>query len=182
MRKEIYKVKCPQHSVFGDPMYFERFRGNELNRLTVDYRPSKYFDTARLVLKEEPNRELSEYMNRSITLYAAPRQTIDVYACEQIYTFQKISAKNIGVDTARYYLNIDGREAEIKTGGDGWWGRFEEYYREAGKDRLSDAVVLTIAMPEEYDFEGMKHLAGYFFGNLQPILSKKQQKKEKPTR
>ena len=94
MRKEIYKVKCPQHIVFGDPMYFERFRGNELNRLTVDYRPSKYFDTARLVLKEEPNRELSEYMNRSITLYAAPRQTIDVYACEQIYTFQKISAKN----------------------------------------------------------------------------------------
>ena len=86
MRKEIYKVKCPQHIVFGDPMYFERFRGNELNRLTVDYRPSKYFDTARLVLKEEPNRELSEYMNRSITLYAAPRQTIDVYACEQIYT------------------------------------------------------------------------------------------------
>ena len=35
MRKEIYKVKCPQHIVFGDPMYFERFRGNELNRLTV---------------------------------------------------------------------------------------------------------------------------------------------------
>ncbi len=42
MRKEIYKVKCPQHIVFGDPMYFERFRGNELNRLTVDYRPSKW--------------------------------------------------------------------------------------------------------------------------------------------
>ena len=92
MRKEIYKVKCPQHIVFGDPMYFERFRGNELNRLTVDYRPSKYFDAARLVLKEEPNHELSEYVNRSITLYAAPRQTIEVYAGEQIYTFQK----NIG--------------------------------------------------------------------------------------
>ena len=55
MRKEIYKVKCPQHIVFGDPMYFERFRGNELNRLTVDYRPSKYFDTARLVLKRTVN-------------------------------------------------------------------------------------------------------------------------------
>lgn len=94
MRKEIYKVKCPQHLVFGDPMYFERFRGNELNRLTVDYRPSKYFDTARLVLKEEPNRELSEYMNRSITLYAAPRHTIEVYAGEQnIYIPKNISKK-----------------------------------------------------------------------------------------
>ena len=182
MRKEIYKVKCPQHIVFGDPMYFERFRGNELNRLTVDYRPSKYFDAARLVLKEEPNHELSEYVNRSITLYAAPRRTIEVYAGEQIYTFQKISAKNIGVDTATYYLNIDGRKAEIKTGGDGWWGRFEEYYREAGKDRLSDAVVLTIAMPEEYDFEGMKELAGYFFEDLQPISPQKQQKREMPAR
>ncbi len=68
-----------------------------------------------------------------MTLYLAPRQTIDIYADEKIYAFQKIDGRMIGVDTARYYFSIDGRDDEIKTGADGWWGSFEEYYRENGK-------------------------------------------------
>lgn len=47
MRKEIYKVKSPKRIVFGDPLYFEEYKGDELKRLTVDYKPSEYFDTAR---------------------------------------------------------------------------------------------------------------------------------------
>lgn len=39
MRKEIYKIKNPKHIVFGDPLYFEDFKGAELKRLTVDYKP-----------------------------------------------------------------------------------------------------------------------------------------------
>ena len=182
MRKEIYKIKIPKRIVFGDPLYFEEYKGAELKRLTVDYKPAKQFDAARLVLEEEQNKELPEYMNRSMTLYLAPHQTIDVYAGGQMYASQKIAEKDIGVDTARYYLNIDGRDDEIKTGGDGWWGRFEEYYRQIGRGRLSDAVVLTIAIPEEYDFEGMKELAGYFFEDLQLISLQKQKKKEGPAR
>ena len=104
MRQEIYKVKNPKRIVFGDPLYFEEFKGAELKRLTVDYRPPKHFDAARLVLEEEPNEELPKYMNRSITLYLAPHQTIDVYTSGQIYASQKIAKKDIGVDTARYYL------------------------------------------------------------------------------
>ena len=38
MRKEIYKIKSPKHIVFGDPLYFEEFKGAELKRLTVDYK------------------------------------------------------------------------------------------------------------------------------------------------
>lgn len=182
MRKEIYKVKNPKRIVFGDPLYFEEFKGAELKRLTVDYKSPKHFDATRLVLEEEPNEELPKYMNRSITLYLAPHQTIDVYTSGQIYASQKIAEKDIGVDTARYYLNIDGRDDEIQTGGDGWWGRFEEYYRENGKGRISDAAVLTVAIPEEYSFEGMKELAGYFFEDMQPDVPKKQKKKEGPTR
>ncbi len=182
MRKEIYKIKSPKHIVFGDPLYFEEFKETELKRLTVDYKTSKHFDAARLVLLEKPNEEYPEYTDRTMTLYLAPSQTIDVYAEEKIYASQKIEEKSIGVDTARYYLSIDGRDDEIKTGGDGWWGSFEEYYRQAGKDRLSDAVVLTIAMPEEYDFKGMKQLAGYFFEDMQLIAPKKQKKKEEPSR
>lgn len=57
MRKEIYKIKNPKHIVFGDPLYFEDFKGAELKRLTVDYKPPKSFDAARLVLLEKPNEK-----------------------------------------------------------------------------------------------------------------------------
>lgn len=167
MRKEIYKVRRPKHIVFGDPLYFKEFEGDELKRLTVDYSPPEAFDAARLVLQEEPDKELPEYMDRWMTLYMAPRQAIDIYVSERLYASQKIAEKGLGVDTARYYLNVDGRGGEIHTGGDGWWGRFEEYYRETEKARHSDAAILTIAIPEEYDFEGMKELAAYFFEGME---------------
>lgn len=76
MRKEIYKIKNPKHIVFGDPLYFEDFKGAELKRLTVDYKPPKSFDAARLVLLEKPNEKYPEYTDRTMTLYLAPRQTI----------------------------------------------------------------------------------------------------------
>ena len=164
MRKEIYKIKNPKHIVFGDPLYFEDFKGAELKRLTVDYKTPKSFDAARLVLLEKPNEKYPEYTDRTMTLYLALRQAIDVYVDEKIYASQKIDGKSIGVDTARYYLSIDGRDDIIRTGADGWWGSFEEYYRENGKGRISDAVGLTVAIPDEQDFNWMKQMAGYFFG------------------
>ncbi len=121
-------------------------------------------------------------MEHSITLYLAPRQTMETYLKGMIFTSQKVAQKDIGVDTARYYFNVDGRDDEIKTEGDGWWGCFEEYYRQNGKDRISDAVILTVAIPEDYDFEGMKQLAGYFFGDMQPDVPQKQKKKDAPDR
>ena len=82
-----------------------------------------------------------------------------------------------GVDTARYYLSIDGRDDIIRTGADGWWGSFEEYYRENGKGRISNAVVLTVAIPEEQDFNWMKQMAGYFFEGMQPVTPKNDKRK-----
>ena len=36
MRKETYKIKCPKHIVFGDPLYFEEYKGERLKKLVVD--------------------------------------------------------------------------------------------------------------------------------------------------
>ena len=60
----------------------------------MDYKASKHFDAARLVLEEEPNGELLEYMNLSMTLYLAPHQTIDIYAGGQMCVSQKISIRS----------------------------------------------------------------------------------------
>ena len=51
MRKETYKIKCPKHIVFGDPLYFEEYKGELLKKLVVDYEVPAKFDTARLVLE-----------------------------------------------------------------------------------------------------------------------------------
>ena len=115
MRKEIYKVKCPRHIIFGDPTYFREYKGAKLKKLTVDYKPPKDFDAARLVLEERPNKEFPEYINRTMTLYLAPSQTIKTYLEGMMYSSQEIAEKGIGVDTARYYFSVDGRDDELFT-------------------------------------------------------------------
>lgn len=37
MRKKIFSVKCPEHILFGDPLYFEEYSGKRLESLVVDY-------------------------------------------------------------------------------------------------------------------------------------------------
>ena len=182
MRKEVYKVLCPKHIMFGAPSYFEDFKGAQRKKLTVDYRPPKHFDCARLVLKEEENQEYPEYIERSMTLYLSPHDEIETYTEGMKYRSQELAEKMIGVDRCCYYLKVDDQEAAITTTGDGWWGNFDELYRRDGKTRISDCVMIEIAMPEDQDFNDMKRMAEYFFKDMEPLIPKKQKKKEAPTR
>lgn len=121
MRKETYSVKCPQRFVFGDPYYFTRFEGEKLRSLIVDYRPPQGFE-ARIVLEENILEEYPDFMKRTMTLYTAPAHTIQTYADGMMYKGQDTSIKEIGVDTACYLIEVDGRSETLKTGGDGYWG------------------------------------------------------------
>lgn len=68
MRKETYKIKCPKHIVFGDPLYFEEYKGERLKKLVVDYEVPAKFDTARLVLEEKPFEKCPDMMHRMKTI------------------------------------------------------------------------------------------------------------------
>lgn len=87
--KEIYKIKRPDHVVFGDPLYFEQFKGARLKKLVADYHVLTKFDTARLVLEEKPFSNCPDMMNRTMTLYFAPEKHMDVYLSEQMYEGQE---------------------------------------------------------------------------------------------
>lgn len=78
MIKEIYSVKCPKRFVFGDPFYFEDFKGEKLASLIADYRPPQGF-AARLVLMEDKMEDYPDFMDRTMTLYMAPEETIQTY-------------------------------------------------------------------------------------------------------
>ena len=85
----------------------------------------------------------------------------------------------IGVDRCCYYLKVDDQEAAITTTGDGWWGNFDELYRRDGKNRISDCVMIEIAMPEDQDFNDMKRMAEYFFKDMELSYPKSKRKRKR---
>lgn len=166
MREEVYQIRRPGHIMFGDPLCLED--KEHFKNVLVDYQPEKYFD-ARLILKEEPCPEDSSFTLLSMNLYLAPRKYMDTYMKNMLYKGQKTEEKGIAVDTARYHIEVDDQYLNVRTGGDGWWGNYTEFYREIDGRKISDAVIITAWVPEEEGFEGMKQMAGYLFGDLHPV-------------
>lgn len=172
VKKEIYVVDCPTHIRFGDPMYFERFEGQKLERLVVDCKVPKNF-VARVVLREQPIEGLPREMLDTMTLYMAPERTISTYMDGYCYKGQEVEQKEIGVDTVTYLFEADGRYEEFNTEGDGYWGESREFSRIRDGRSIIDAAVITVCMPETRGFEDMRRLVHYFFQGAQ-LLEKGQ--------
>lgn len=166
VKKEIYVVDCPTHIRFGDPMYFERFEGQKLDRLVVNCKVPKNF-VARVVLQEQPIEDLPGEMLNTMTLYMAPERTISTYMDGYCYKGQEVEQKEIGVDTVTYLFEADGRYEEFNTEGDGYWGESREFSRIRDGRSIIDAVVITVCMPETRGFEDMRRLVHYFFQGAQ---------------
>lgn len=172
VKKEVYVVDCPTHIRFGDPMYFERFEGQKLDRLVVDCKVPKNF-VARVVLQEQPIEGLPGEMLDTMTLYMAPERTISTYMDGYCYKGQEVEQKEIGVDTVTYLFEADGRYEEFNTEGDGYWGESREFSRIRDGRSIIDAAVITVCMPETRGFEDMRRLVHYFFQGAQ-LLEKGQ--------
>ena len=180
MRKETYKIPCPKHIVFGDPLYFEQFKGRKLQSLVVDYQPPEHFE-ARLVLQERESKEVEGFMERNMELFLAPAKAMETYLDGMMYNSQKAKEKAIGVDTASYLLSIDDRSDEIHTGSDGYWGSTIELYRNVGGKRISDAMLISVICPDDTDFDGMRKMASYFSPDMQQVDKAEKKKKRGDT-
>ena len=156
--KEIYKVQTPKRIVFGDPLYFEEFSGARLEQLVVDVQPPEAFG-ARVVLREFSAAEAPDTLIRTMEVYLAPEEDMDIYLRGMKYELQECIEKEIGVDTARYYLQVDDREDILHTGGDGYWGSYEELSRNTRDGRMVEAAILTVIWPEYESMESMRQHA-----------------------
>ncbi|MDD3278654.1 MAG: hypothetical protein PHG16_07185 [Lachnospiraceae bacterium] len=182
MREESYEVKCPRHIVFGDPLYFEEFKGERLKELVVNFKPPQYFKTG-VILKEEEVPECPGFTLRTMSIYLAPKETLGTYLSGKMYEGQQIQQKEIGVDSACYIISVDGREEDIKTGGDGYWGDMQTFYHLHDQRKVKDAVILTVVIPDFVDFKDMQKWVNYFFEDVQLLKeNKKEQKKDVPER
>lgn len=110
MRKEVYRVRRPTHIKFGDPWYYKQYQGDELKRLIVDCQPPPELNDARIVLREQSNQISPEYIEYIMTIYYASSAYIHTYTSDMVYPSQKSKDKPISVDTARYVLEVDGRQ------------------------------------------------------------------------
>ena len=78
--------------------------------------------------------------------------------------FIKFSAFLVGkrVELEKH-MNIDGKEEEISTRADGYWGDCQEFsHTHKGKETL-DAVIITVFMPEFENLSDMRGRMHYFF-------------------
>lgn len=166
--RETYKVKCPSYIKWGDPLYFKQYKGEKLEKLILNLQPPNRFD-ARLVLQEERCKEFPSYMIRTMALYMAPEQTIEIYMQQMMYEGQEQTVKNIGVDSACYHLKTDGYSEDIRTGGDGYWGDYQEFFRTIHGNKYLDAAIVTILMPDYMTMEDVRGFAKRFFENMTQI-------------
>ena len=113
MREEIYQIRRPEHILFGDPLYLDNKK--RFKNVLIDYQPEKCFDV-RLVLKEEPDPQDARFILKYMDLYFAPPQDLKIYMNNRIYQGQQSKSKGVAVDTARYHIEVDERELDIRTG------------------------------------------------------------------
>lgn len=168
--KETYKVKLPKHIKIGDPSYFENFTDNELERLTVDFDTPKHFNDARVTIESEPSEEFPNLTLLNMTIYLAPKSTMHTYLDGMMYKSQKSEEKDIGVDTARYLLEVDGKSDTIYTGADGWWGSYQELCREINFKTYVDAIIINLGFPDDFDdMDSMRERLMYFFEDVEQV-------------
>jgi len=168
--KETYSVKPPKHIEIGDPWYFKMFKGDELDRLTVRKYIEPFYDACRITLEETPCEEMPELMLLDMTIYIAPKERIDTYLGGMMYKGQLIDEKDIGVDTARYDVRINGKNNTIYTGADGAWGSYTEYYLEHKGMRGVDCMIINLGFSSDFDtMESMREHLRYFFDDVQQI-------------
>lgn len=168
--KETYKVKVPKHIKVGDPWYFKQYSGDKLERLTVDKDIPSQLTEARVTLEAVPCDDMPQITLLDMTLYIGHKYTIDTYLCGQMYPIQEIIPKEIGVDTARYELAIDGNSETVYTGADGGWGRYSELKLKMGNNKLFEGIILQLGFSSDFDsMESMRNRLHEMFEDVEQI-------------
>lgn len=168
MRKEAYQIKCPEHLVIDDPWYFEKTEPKRLKDLVIDVQPQEEFAAALSIQETDCNECVTN-------IVFAFEEEIDTYLDERMYEGQKEIIKKLPVDTARYFIEVDGRSAMIHTHEDGYWGQQSALYSEAKDGKYLDAYMITISTPQDMKFEDVKQVMGTVFEDMKLIPEKEKE-------
>ncbi len=178
LRKEVFKIKCPKRITIGDPYYFEIESPARLKELVADYKPPHFYE-GKIILTESEMLDLSEGKFNSVEIYMAPKETMETYIRGYMYEGQEVVQKPIGVDTAKYFMEIDGRRESFHTGADGYWGDVYEYRHIERQKVQVDGVLVVMTMPDYMSYENVKNTMNYLFEDMRSIQQEQTVKKPK---
>lgn len=177
LKRKNYEVDMIKNLQFGDPMYYEDYADDKkrLNSLISNIKLKKE-------LKERFNCYLSliqsqdhdddcdmDFDSLELRICLAPKEHFATYLNDMQYASQKTKVKEIGVDSASYILEIDGKYDKFSTEADGYWGCESTFYRTIDRKKYVDAIMICISMPEDIDMDNLDKYVDYYFSNKKEI-------------
>lgn len=166
--KEIQTtIPMPRTMTIGDPSYFEEFKNDPKRLAELVYqrgfkRPS-WKAAVKLVQTEESfdlGGEPHAYPLYSLLVACAPTdEYLETYLNEEYYRGQTPKTTEIGVDTAKYILEINEVGIIVRTGSDGGFGGVTEFYR----GKKLEGVLVALSLGDLQEFEEWQRELEYLF-------------------
>ena len=107
----------------------------------------------------------------AVNLYFAPEQYLDACMKQEAVTWQGFSQKWADTGNACYKVMADERQENVNTEADGIWSQYQEFYSYDGDARKTKAVRITLVVPDDETFEGMRRLVYSLFEEVRPVHS-----------
>lgn len=155
LQKESFDINMPKKIIIGDPVYFEQEVG-------LKFVYSKQFRgrdswVGKLVVKEEVDDGFQ--MVNFFVAFAPNKDMLETYLEGKYYKGQKVATTEIGVDTARYLMEIDDNYIEVGTGSDGYMGVVIEF----NKGSKLEGITIDLTGLDVNEFERFKDELKYVF-------------------
>ena len=157
-------VKMPTTIEIGDPMYFEECPERKDLVYSKNFRGKKEWLGYIKLVEEYEDYEFEGSIipitSFNFTVIFAPdRDRLEIYKSNQRLHIQKTKSTLIGVDTARYYIQIGNVSDTIDTMCDGPWGEVTEVYT---KGKL-EGIIVDMGLPNHMSFKGCIEELEYLF-------------------
>ena len=90
--------------------------------------------------------------------------------------------RRTGKPVSYTHLDVYKRQREdiLHTGGDGYWGSYEELSRNTRDGRMVEAAILTVIWPEYESMESMRQHAFFFFRDMQLLSEEMEEADNEP--
>ena len=166
IRESVHSIKPFKHIRIGDPFYFEKIeqKGDKPNRYTklvCDTKTSCCKVGAVIIKEVEITDEMlpDPFININVDIFLAKdEEQLEIYKSGRWYgeDTQKRDYE-LGCDTARFEIEVDGRYDEVHTGADGYYGFVKEM-----KQYFGFMAGLTFD-GDLFSFEEVENLMNYLF-------------------
>lgn len=171
LKKEMARIKPFRNVRIGDPLYFEEMAAGSENKnlktLTVDTKTRCCTAGACVISLDHNTNDSFEWDDIQVDVYlAADEQQLATYLAGRWYGEKTVRERHqLGCDTARFEMEIDGRYDLFHTGADGFFGEAVKY-----KQYFGFSISLSFD-PDFFSYDEIKERMEYLFNIKDPWIN-----------